>query len=93
MKKLIFVMVAAFGLMFVSCKTTPNSGASSTSTSNVTSDSTLVVEESSVSDSSVVSDNPAVVKPGKPEVKNGVDVTTPAKPTEEANKSVEEVKK
>lgn len=88
MKKLIFVMVAAFGLMLVSCKTNPASTASEaaskvTSASEVISmESTSVVEE--VSEESAASDIKAT--PGKPEAKEGVDVTTPAKPTEEVKK-------
>jgi hypothetical protein len=78
MKKLVFVMVAAFSLMFVSCNTTP------AETSSSFSDSTIVKVDSTATE---VPEN-AAVKPSKPEGKENVDVTTPAKPTEEANKPV-----
>ena len=79
MKKLVFVMMAALSLMFVSCKTTPAPTSSSSSES-----STVVVDSTSTE----VSGSTAVEKPSKPEGKEDVDVTTPAKPTEEANKPV-----
>lgn len=79
MKKLVFVMVAALSLMFVSCKTTPASTSSSSSEI-----STVVVDSTATE----VSGTTSVEKPSKPEVKEDVDVTTPAKPTEEANKPV-----
>jgi uncharacterized lipoprotein YajG len=80
MKKFSFVMVmvAALSLMFVSCKTTP------ASTSN-TSESVIEEVDSTVTE---VSQSVEVEKPSKPEVKEDVDVTTPATPTEEANKPI-----
>ena len=96
MKKLIFVMVGAFGLMFVSCNSNPTSNSSEASIGNapeVTSvEATSAIEEISEEVSKETVGHPAAVKPGKPEVKEDVDVTTPAKPTEEVNKPVGEKK-
>ena len=79
MKKLVFVMVATLSLMFVSCKTTP------ASTNSGSSDSTIVEVDSTKLEAPATAE---VEKPSKPEVKEDVDVTTPAKPTEEANKPI-----
>lgn len=88
MKKLVFVMVAALSLMFVSCKTTP------ASTTSGSSDSTVVkIDSTAVEAATEAPASAEVEKPSKPEVKEDVDVSTPAKPIEEANKPVEEVKK
>lgn len=88
MKKLVFVMVAVLNLMFVSCKTTP----ASTSDSNLCDSLIEEVDSTAKVDSTVVEDatkTPAVeVKKSSPEVKEGADVTTPAKPVEEANKPI-----
>lgn len=78
MKKLVFVMMAALCLMFISCNPT------SSKTSNGGSGDTVCVEPE-VTESIA---GPAVEKPTKPEVKEDVDVTTPAKPTAEANKPI-----
>lgn len=93
MKKLVFVMVAVLSLMFVSCKTTP----ASTSDSNLCDSLIEEVDSTAKVDSTVVEDatkTPAVEvkKPSKPEVKEGVDITTPAKPVEEINKPIENKK-
>lgn len=89
MKKLVFVMVAVLSLMFVSCKTTP----ASTSDSNLCDSLIEEVDSTAKVDSTVVEEatKPTaaeVKKPSKPEVKEDVDVTTPAQPTEEANKPI-----
>ena len=86
MKKLVFVMVAVFGLMLVSCNTTP----ASISDSNLCTEDSLIEEVDStvVEDATKAITTAEVEKPSKPEIKEGVDVTTPAKPTEEANKPI-----
>lgn len=87
MKKLVFVMMAVLSLMFVSCKTTPASTTSSSS------DSTIVeVDSTAVEAATEAPATAEVEKPSKPEVKENVDVSTPAKPTEEANKPIGEKK-
>lgn len=90
MKKLIFVMVAAFGLMFISCNSNPTSNSSEASVVNVSEVTSVAsaIEEVSEEVSKETAGNPAAVKPGKPEAKEDVNVTTPAKPTEEANKPI-----
>lgn len=81
MKKLVFVMMAALSLMFVSCNTTPTS-------TKTSSEGSGVYIEPEVTESIATPVGPAVEKPSKPEVKEDVDVTTPAKPTTEANKPI-----
>lgn len=77
MKKLVFVMVAAFSLMFVSCNTASTSSSS---------DNTVVEVSGEASSTSKVEN------PSKLEVKENADVATPEKSTEDASKPDENKK-